>query len=86
MLERYYLVFPRREPCWKVFKMEKFSKAINVERISEEEKVTPKMKVFLGLEKIWVPVSQDLGYDKELAEARDEQVKAVTPQHFLQLM
>ena len=33
---------------------------------------TPKMKAFLELEEMLVPVSPELDYDKELAEARDE--------------
>lgn len=33
--------------------------------------VTPKMKAFLELEEMLVPASQELDYDKELAEARD---------------
>ena len=33
---------------------------------------TPKMKAFLELEELLAPVSPDLDYDKELAEARDE--------------
>lgn len=43
------------------------------ERSSDgEEKATPKMRAFLELEKMLVPVSQDIDYDKALAEARDE--------------
>lgn len=34
--------------------------------------VTPKMKAFLELENMLVPMDQELDYDKELAEARDE--------------
>lgn len=34
--------------------------------------VTPKMKAFLELEDMLIPVSQELDYDKELAEARDK--------------
>lgn len=37
-----------------------------------EVNVSPKMKAFLELERMIVPVSQELDYDKELAEARDE--------------
>ena len=33
---------------------------------------TPKMKAFMELEEMLVPVSQDLDYDEELAEARDK--------------
>ena len=33
---------------------------------------TPKMTAFWELEKMLVPLSQDLDYKKELAEARDE--------------
>ncbi len=56
--------------------------------LGEEAIVTPKMKAFLELEEMLVPISMDLDYDKELAEARDERygyikVKAVTPQDFL---
>ena len=39
---------------------------------SDEVTVTPKMRAFLELEKMLIPVSQELDYDKELAEARDE--------------
>ncbi len=38
----------------------------------EKAKITPKMKAFLELEEMLVPVSQELDYDKELASARDE--------------
>ena len=34
--------------------------------------MTPKMKAFLELEEMLVPVSEELDYDKELAEARQE--------------
>jgi hypothetical protein len=34
--------------------------------------VTPKMEAFLELENMLVPMDQELDYDKELAEARDE--------------
>ena len=33
---------------------------------------SPKMKAFWDLEKMIVPISGELDYDKELAEARDE--------------
>lgn len=42
------------------------------EKISEEVAVTPKMKAFWELEKMIIPISQELDYEKELAEARDE--------------
>ena len=38
----------------------------------DEVKVTPKMKAFLELEKMLIPISQEVDYEKELAEARDE--------------
>lgn len=41
-------------------------------RTEDKDAVTPKMKAFLELEKMLVPVSGDLDYDKELAEARQE--------------
>lgn len=34
--------------------------------------VTPKMNAFLELEKMLVPIPQELDYDKELAQARNE--------------
>lgn len=34
--------------------------------------VTPKIKAFLELEDMLVPMEQELDYDKELAEARNE--------------
>lgn len=37
-----------------------------------EMEISPKMKAFWELERMIVPVSQELDYDKELAEARDE--------------
>lgn len=37
-----------------------------------EMEVSPKMKAFWDLEKMIVPISEELDYDKELAEARDE--------------
>ncbi len=37
-----------------------------------EIEVSPKMKAFWDLEKMIVPISEELDYDKELAEARDE--------------
>ncbi len=43
-----------------------------MEQISQDAEVTPKMKAFFELEKMLVPVSQELDYKKELAEARDE--------------
>lgn len=48
-------------------------KVLREKAVSEEEpEVTPKMSAFLELEKMLVPTSQELDYDKELAEARDE--------------
>ncbi len=37
-----------------------------------EIEVSPKMKAFWDLEKMIVPISGELDYGKELAEARDE--------------
>lgn len=37
-----------------------------------KETVTSKMKNFLELEKMLIPASQEIDYDKELAEAREE--------------
>ena len=34
--------------------------------------LTPKMKAFIELEEMLTPVSEDLDYDKELAEAREK--------------
>lgn len=39
---------------------------------SDKATATPKMKAFLELEEMLMPVSPELDYDKELAEARDE--------------
>ena len=47
-------------------------KVLDDVRVSEEATVTPKMMAFLELEKMIVPMSQELDYDRELAEARDE--------------
>lgn len=41
-------------------------------QISKNAEVTPKMKAFFELEKMLVPISLELDYKKELAEARDE--------------
>lgn len=40
--------------------------------LDDEVKVTPKMRAFLELEKMLTPISQEIDYEKELAEARDE--------------
>ena len=45
----------------------------NEKSLDDEVKATPKMRAFLELEKMLVPISQEIDYDKELAEARDEQ-------------
>lgn len=37
-----------------------------------EMEMSSKMKAFWELERMIVPISQELDYDKELAEARDE--------------
>lgn len=37
-----------------------------------EMEMSPKMKAFWELERMIVPISQELDYDKELEEARDE--------------
>lgn len=47
-------------------------KVLDDVQVSEKAIVTPKMMAFLELEKMIVPMSQELDYDKELAEARDE--------------
>lgn len=47
-------------------------KSSNTEQISKNVEVTPKMKAFWELEQMLVPLSQELDYKKELAEARDE--------------
>lgn len=48
-------------------------KSSGTEQLSSDEvTVTPKMSAFLELEKMLIPVSQELDYDKELAEAMDE--------------
>lgn len=48
-------------------------KSSGTEQLSSDEvTVTPKMRAFLELEKMLISVSQELDYDKELAEARDE--------------
>lgn len=47
--------------------------ALGTEQLSGDEvAVTTKMRAFLQLEKMIVPVSPELDYDKELSEARDE--------------
>lgn len=40
--------------------------------ILREMEMSPKMKAYRELERMIVPISQTLDYDKELAEARDE--------------
>ena len=47
-------------------------KVLDNARVPEEAIATPKMTAFLELEKMIVPVSQELDYGKELAEARNE--------------
>ena len=49
------------------------SKDLRTEQsLGSELPVTPKMAAFLELEKMIVPISPGLDYDKELAEARNE--------------
>ena len=43
----------------------------------DEEVVTPKMRAFLELENIVIPVSQMMDYNKELSVARDERYRYV---------
>lgn len=47
-------------------------RTFNSDFSSDARAETSKMTAFLALEKMPVPVSQDLDYDKKLAEARDE--------------
>lgn len=47
-----------------------YIRELNSERIHAA--VTPKMEAFLELEDMLVPMDQELDYDKELAEARNE--------------
>lgn len=48
-------------------------KIFNEERFFDTKAtMTPKMKAFLELEEMLVPISYELDYDKELAEARNE--------------
>ena len=42
------------------------------ELFDDKAGVNPKMRAFLELEEMLVPVLQELDYDKELAKARDE--------------
>lgn len=44
---------------------------------SDRAATTPKMKAFMELEEILVPVSQDLDYDEELVKARDKNMAAL---------
>lgn len=49
------------------------NKDLRTEQILDRElPVTPKMAAFLELEKMLIPMSLELDYDKELAEARNE--------------
>ena len=41
-------------------------------RFVEEDTTTPEMRAFSELEQMLVPVSQELDYDRELEQARDE--------------
>lgn len=48
-------------------------KTLGIEQsFDDKATVTPKMMAFMELEKMLVPVSQELDYDKELADVRDE--------------
>lgn len=40
--------------------------------LGDTSEATSKMKAFLELEKMLIPASQELDYDKELAETRNE--------------
>lgn len=49
------------------------NKDLRAEQIMDRElPVTPKMAAFQELEKMLIPMSLELDYDKELAEARNE--------------
>lgn len=49
------------------------SKDLRTEQsLGSELPVTPEMAAFLELEKMIVPISPELDYDKELAETRNE--------------
>lgn len=43
-----------------------------VQCADDKTAISPKMRAFLELERMLVPVSRNLDYDKELAEARDK--------------
>lgn len=48
-------------------------KALGAEEVFEgDDAVTPKMRAFLELKKMLVPISHDLDYDKELTEVREK--------------
>lgn len=44
----------------------------NSRHSDDKEISSPKLKAFLELERGLIPIPQELDYDKELAEARDE--------------
>lgn len=45
---------------------------LDVNLVLSENEMSPKMKAYRELERMIVPISQELDYDRELAEARDE--------------
>lgn len=47
-------------------------RVLDVNLVLRENEMSPKMKAYRELERMIVPISQTLDYDKELAEARDE--------------
>lgn len=47
-------------------------KSVSDENVFHNVEATPKMTAFWELEEMLIPISQELDYKKELAEARDE--------------
>lgn len=72
MIERFMWTESKEEKAEPVY--DRYSDRLDdSDLIHEGEGVlTPKMKAFMELEEMLTPVSEELDYDKELAEAREE--------------
>jgi hypothetical protein len=61
-----------RLPEEKVEFVIQYIRQLEITSLNKEAEPSPKMKAFLELEKMLVPAAEDLDYNRELAEARDE--------------
>ena len=66
-----------RLPEEKVKYVIQYIQELQISAPAKSTAVTPKMRAFLELENMLVPVSEELDYDKELEEAREEKYGSI---------